>query len=102
MANTGPSIVNGGNVGVSPGSSYHELPLATVTGGTTHAADANVLQAQADLVTAYNDAAGRVPNFNVAGDLVGLTLVAGTYKFTGPLGLTRTSTLDGQGNPNSV
>lgn len=78
VTNTGPSRVNGGNVGVSPGTAVTGFPPGQVTGGTIHSADASALQAQTDLVTTYNDAAGRAPTALVAGDLGGLTLVAGT------------------------
>jgi hypothetical protein len=53
---------------------------------------AKVVLASADLITAYNDAAGRVPNFTAAGaDIGGLTLeagVAGVYKYTGASSVT--------------
>src|ERR1700719_3558560 len=57
VTNTGPSIV-GGDLGVSPGSAITGFPPGMVTGGTTHAMDAVALQAQNDLTTAYNFAAG--------------------------------------------
>ncbi|MBO3751269.1 DUF3494 domain-containing protein [Streptosporangiaceae bacterium NEAU-GS5] len=53
---------------------------AAFAGGAQHVADAVALQAQSDLTTAYNDAAGRTPATMVAGDLVGLTLPSGIYK----------------------
>jgi ice-binding like protein len=100
VTNTGPSILNR-NLGVSPGSAITGFPPGT-TLGVTHAADAQAAQAQSDLVIAYNDAAGRAPTAGVAGDLVGKTLVSGVYKSTGPLALSGTLTLDGQGNANAV
>ena len=69
---------------------------------TIHAADAVALQAQSDLTTAYNDAAGRTPPALVSADLGGLTLTAGVYRAPGALGLTGALTLDAQGDPNSV
>src|ERR1700755_866532 len=57
VTNTGPTIING-NVGVSPGRSITGFPPGRVAGGTTHAADAQAAQAQSDLTTAYNAAAG--------------------------------------------
>ncbi|KAH2020783.1 hypothetical protein KXV43_002559 [Aspergillus fumigatus] len=102
VTNTGPTMIIGGDVGVSPGTAVTGFPPGQVTGGVIHSADANALQAKADLVIAYNDAAGRAPTALVAGNLGGLTLVAGVYKSTGPLAIIGTLTLDGQGNPNSV
>jgi type VI secretion system secreted protein VgrG len=70
--------------------------------GATHAADAPALQAQSDLTTAYDDAAGRAMTALVAGDLVGKTLAPGVYKSSGPLSVSGALTLNGQGNPNAV
>lgn len=100
VTNTGPSTL-GGNLGVSPGTAITGFPPG-ITAGATHAGDAAAAQAQSDLVIAYNDAAGRAPTASVAGDLVGRTLTAGVYKSTGPLALSGTLTLDGQGDPNAV
>ena len=59
VTNTGPSVISG-SVGVSPGSAVVGFPPGLVNDGTIHAANAVALQAQSDLTTAYNDAAGRV------------------------------------------
>ena len=100
VTNTGPSSVNG-DVGVSPGSAVTGFPPGAVTTGTINAADAVAAQAQADLTTAYNDAAGRSTSATVTADLGGQTLVSGVY--TGAsLGLTGTVTLDAHGDPNAV
>ena len=100
VTNTGPSTLSG-DLGVSPGTAITGFPPGTV-GGATHAADAQAAQAQSDLVSAYDDAAGRAPTASVAGDLVGQTLISGVYKSTGPLALSGTLTLDAQGDPNAV
>ncbi len=100
VTNTGPTTING-DLGVNPGASIIGFPPGHVN-GTTHAADAVALQAQSDLTTAYNDAAGRTPAATVSGDLAGRTLVGGVYKSASSLGLTGTLTLDAQGDPNSV
>ncbi|WP_342357804.1 MULTISPECIES: ice-binding family protein [unclassified Nesterenkonia] len=100
VTNTGPTILSG-DLGVSPGNAITGFPPGLV-GGTTHAGDAEALQAQSDLVTAYNDVAGRAPTASIAGDLGGQTLVDGVYNSTGAIELTGTLTLDGQGDPNSV
>ena len=57
VTNTGPSLISG-NLGVSPGTAVTGFPPGTVT-GTMHTADAAAEDAQADLTTAYNDAAGQ-------------------------------------------
>lgn len=59
VTNTGPTTING-DLGVMPGSAIPGFPPGLVN-GTIHAADAVALQAQSDLTTAYNDAAGRTP-----------------------------------------
>ncbi|MET1073667.1 MAG: ice-binding family protein [Umezawaea sp.] len=100
VTNTGPSTL-GGDLGVSPGTAITGFPPGT-TAGATHAGDAQAAQAQSDLVVAYDDAAGRALTASVAGDLVGQTLPDGVYKSTGPIGLSGTLTLDGQGDPSSV
>ncbi len=98
VTNTGATTING-NLGVSPGSAITGAPAVS---GTIHAADAVALQAQNDLVTAYNDAAGR-PVTNTYSTLGGLTLVAGVYAVSAATtNLTGTLTLDGQNDPASV
>ena len=100
ITNTGPSVISG-DIGLSPGSAVTGFPPGTVNNGTMHVADAVALQAQADVTTAYNDAAGRSPTATVTADLGGQTLLPGVY--TGAtLGLTGTLTLDAQGDPNAV
>ena len=100
MTNTGPTTING-DLGVMPGTAVPGFPPGMVN-GTIHAADAVALQAQSDLTTAYNDAAGRTPPALLSADLGGLTLTAGVYKAPGALGLTGALTLDAQGDPNAV
>jgi hypothetical protein len=101
VTNTGPTTV-GGNLGLSPGSSVTGFPPGLVSGGVQNVANAAAVQAQSDLVIAYNDAAGRTPATTVAGDsLGGLTLTAGLYG-GGALDLTGTLTLDAQGDSSAV
>ena len=101
VTNTGPSVISG-DLGVSPGSAVTGFPPGLVINGAQHVADAAALQAQSDLTTAYNDAAGRTPVSVVSSDLGGQTLVPGVYQATSGLGLTGTVTLDAQGDPNAV
>jgi type VI secretion system secreted protein VgrG len=99
VTNTGPTVVTG-NVGVAPGTSITGFPPGTIVSGFKHSADAVALQAQADLTTAYNDAAGRPSCTPIAGSLLGsggaTTLGPGVYCL-GAASLTGTLTLDGAG-----
>jgi LPXTG-motif cell wall-anchored protein len=70
--------------------------------GTTHVNDAVAIQAQTDLVTVYNDAAGRTNTAIVPVELGGTTLTSGVYSSGGVLQITGTLTLDAQGDPNAV
>ncbi|MDO4129465.1 ice-binding family protein [Clavibacter michiganensis] len=100
VTNTGPTTLSA-DLGTSPSASVTGFPPGVV-GGATHAADAAAGQAQSDLTTAYDDAAGRPTTAAVPADLVGSTLTPGVYTAAGPLGLTGTVTLDAQGDPSAV
>ena len=100
VTNTGPSVISG-SVGVSPGTAVVGFPPGVVTNGTIHAANAAAAQAQADLTTAYLDAAGRTPCTPVTGDLGGQVLGPGVYCAT-TLAITGTLTLDAQGDPDAA
>lgn len=100
VTNTGPSVVDG-DLGLSPGTSVTGFPPGTLV-GTMHVADGVALQAQNDLTTAYNVAAGEAVTQDLTGqDLGGLTLTPGTYFFSSTAGLTGTLKLDHQGNPSA-
>jgi hypothetical protein len=104
VTNTGPSVING-SVGLSPGPAITGFPPGIVVPpGTIHVADAAAAQAQADVTTAYNDAAGRSITATTAADLGNLQLQGGVYAGPshGALQLTGPLVLDGAGNPNSV
>ncbi|GAC1527838.1 MAG: hypothetical protein NVS2B6_15690 [Thermoleophilaceae bacterium] len=100
VTNTGPSVLTG-DLGVSPGTAITGFPPGTVT-GAVHANDAVAQQAQADLVTAYNDAAGRSSTATISADLAGRTLTPGVYTSASSLALTGDLTLNAQGDPNAV
>ncbi|HWP96060.1 MAG TPA: ice-binding family protein [Syntrophomonadaceae bacterium] len=106
IVNTGPTTINGsagGDVGVYPGTAVTGFPPGTVSAGTIHAADAAAGLAENDLVTAYNDAAGRSVDVDLSGqDLGGLTLTPGVYSFSSSAQLTGTLTLDGQNDLDPV
>lgn len=86
VTNTGTSVING-DLGVSPGSSVTGFPPG-ILNGTTHANDAVAQQAQNDLTTAYNNAAGQPcgTTFSNGQELGGLTLTPGVYCFSGGVG----------------
>jgi Ice-binding-like len=99
VTNTAATVING-DLGVWSGTSVTGFPPGKVN-GTVHKTDAVAQQAQSDLTTAYNNAAGAPMTATVGPALGGLTLASGVYK-GGALDLTGILTLDGQGNANSV
>lgn len=101
ITNTGPSVVSG-DIGLSPGTSVTGFPPGTLN-GAQHLTDAAAGQAQADLTTAYNNAAGQSVISTVSSELGGTTKTAGVYdSAAGTFGITGTLTLDAQGDPNAV
>jgi hypothetical protein len=101
VTNTGPTTISG-DVGLSPGTAVVGFPPGLVTNGTIHAADAVALQAQDDVTTAFNDAAGRGPVVDAGVDLGGQKLLPGVYNNSTSMGLTGTVTLDALGDPAAV
>lgn len=99
ITNTGPTTITG-DVGLHPGSAFVDTGVTLI--GTRYIADAVANQAKIDLVTAYNDAAGRPVSGAVPVDLGGLTLTPGVYSSGGVLGITGTLTIDAQGDPDAV
>jgi hypothetical protein len=101
ITNTGPTVING-DLGLSPGTSVTGFPPGHVN-GTIHTADSVALQAQADLTTAYNDAAAEPVTATIPTELGGTTQAPGVYNSAaGTFGITGTLTLDAQGDPNAV
>lgn len=102
VTNTGTTVISG-DLGLSPGSSVTGFPPGIVTGGTQHVSDEAAEIAQDDLVTAYNDAAGRPATADVTDqDLGNMTLTPGVYEASTSMALTGTLTLDAQGDPQAV
>jgi hypothetical protein len=101
VTNTGPSVISG-SVGLDPGSAVTGFPPGIVLAGTTQVDNGVALQAKNDLVTGYNDAAGRSSTATISGDLAGRTLTSGVYTSASSLGLSGALTLDAQGDPNAV
>jgi len=102
VTSTGGTTVYG-DLGAGPGTAVDGFPPGTVS-GTLHAGDLVATQAEADLTTAYNAAAGRTLAFiTVAGNIGGQTLVPGLYKSMSSLAISSGDlTLDAQGDANAV
>ena len=108
VTNTGPTVVNGdlGTYPTAAVSGFGGAGNGTVN-GSTHQADALAGQAQNDLTTAFNNAAGQTPFTTLAGgdnQLGTQTLTPAVYRFGGATtaNLIGTLTLDGQGDANAV
>jgi hypothetical protein len=111
-----PTSVINGNVGLSPATGAGiGLTCLQVT-GTIYSVDAGgplpcritdpslLTIAKNDLITAYDDTAGRTPETVVPTELGGTTKTAGVYS-AGTFGITAGAgalVLDGQGDPSSV
>ena len=105
ITNTGTTVINGdagGDVGLYPGSDFTGQASVTIS-GTVHINDTAAITATTDLVTAYNDAAGRTPATIIPSELGGTTLVPGVYaSVDGTFQITGTLTLDANGDPDPV
>jgi hypothetical protein len=103
VVNTGLSVIDGGDVGVSPSASISGFPPGTIVAPSTmQAGTALAAEGQTDLATAYNAAAALAPTRNLTGqNLGGLTLTPGTYFFSSTAQLTGTLMLNDLGNPNA-
>lgn len=97
ITNTGTTIINGdagGDVGLHPGTAFTGQASAVIS-GSVHLADGAAKTAKDDLVTAYNDAAGRTPVTIIPTELGGTTLTPGVYSSaSGTFQITGTLTLD--------
>ena len=92
-----------GDVGTYATTTENGFDILTLN-GTNHEGDSVTQDAKTDLVTAYNDAAGRGPTINIVGLTVGggETLTAGVYNSASTILLDGTLTLDGEGNADAV
>ena len=103
VTNVGPSVLNG-NLGISPGTELEGFGPPAVINGSTHATNEVAAQAQLDLTTAYDAAAGQsvLPANDLSGeDLGGLKLSPGTYRYNAAALMTGALTLDAEGDPNA-
>ena len=100
VTNTGATEITG-DVGLYEGSAFPGAPDVTLH-GEKHLSDTVAQIAKDDLVTAYNDLAGRTPQL-INRELGGQTLLPGVYvSATNDFQLTGKLTLDGQGDPNAL
>ena len=105
ITNTGATTLTGtegADIGSSPTGTFTGDTTVTTTGTKYLAADAVTAAAQNDLVTAYNDAAGRTSATPISADLGGQTLKQGVYNSASSIGITGTLTLDGENDPAAV
>ena len=99
-----PTIISGGDLGLSPGSAVTGFPPGTlIPPAVMHVTDPIAAQAQLDLTTAYNYTAGLPGGAVLAGDMSGLTFTPGLYKTSSTVMLSAGNvTLDAQGDANAV
>ena len=104
VTNTGPTMIIGADLGLSPGSAVTGFPPGiVVTPAVMHITDPIAAQAQLDLTTAYNYTAGLPGGAVLPGDMKGLTFTPGLYKTSSTVMLSAGNvTLDAQGNANAV
>jgi len=103
VTSTGATVINGGNLGLAPGSSITGFPAGTVVAPYMMEVDNSaVQQADVNLNAAYNQASSLTPTENLTGqNLGGLTLTPGVYSFSSSAALTGILTLNDEGNPNA-
>jgi hypothetical protein len=104
VTNTGSTVVTGGDLGLTPGTSVTGFPPGVLTPPASEQINTPLaVQAQAAALTAYNYYKGLPAGTSVT-ELAGLTLTPGTYTASSTLDLASSSnvTLNGGGNPNAV
>jgi hypothetical protein len=104
VTNTGPTVITGGNLGLSPGSAVTGFPPGALTPpAVMYLTDPTAAKAQVDLTTAYIYTAGLPGGAVLPGDMSGLTFAPGLYKTSSTVQLSAGNvTLDAQGDANAV
>lgn len=104
VTNTGPTVITGGNLGLSPGSAVTGFPPGALTPpAVMDVTDPTAAQAELDLTTAYIYTAGLPGGAVLPGDMSGLTFTPGLYKTSSTVMLSAGNvTLDAQGDANAV
>jgi hypothetical protein len=105
VTNTGTTSISGtagGDVGLSPGTSF--TGTASVTrSGVDHIADVAAATAQVDLIVAYNDLGIPTTTSLPASDLAGQTILAGSFTTaTGTIANSGTVTFDAKGDSTAI
>ncbi|MHB1083018.1 MAG: autotransporter domain-containing protein [Prosthecobacter sp.] len=102
ITNTGATTIIG-DVGSYPTASISGFGSVILI-GTNHGGDAITQAAKGDLLTAYNDGAGRLPTITYGPIHIFATetLAPGIYNDPSSFGLNGALTLDGGGDPNAV
>ena len=103
VTNSGATVIQGGNLGLSPGTSVVGFPPGIlIPPAVQHVTDGIAAQAQIDAMTAYTHFQG-LAGGTTESQLAGLILNAGTYTSASTLDLSvgGTLTLDEQGNANA-
>ncbi|MDQ3440129.1 MAG: ice-binding family protein [Planctomycetota bacterium] len=104
ISGTGNSIV--GDVGLNPGSAQG-IPPSEID-GDIHVTNQTIIDAQTDLLAAYNDAVSRtVTSQSLPGNMGGLTFTPGLYTNSSSVlvsgaGPSNNVTLDAQGDENAI
>jgi hypothetical protein len=102
VTNTGATVVSGGDLGLSPGTSVDggitmTSPAVEYTGTSPVAANA-----QTDLTAAYTYAADLTPTGSLKADMAGLTFTPGVYDGSAVALSAGSVTLNAQGDPDAV
>jgi type VI secretion system secreted protein VgrG len=105
VTNTGTTSITGtagGDIGLSPGTSF--TGAASVTrSGVDHIADAAAATAQVDLVVAYNDLSIPTSTVLATSDLSGQSLIPGSYSTaSGTLANSGVLTFDAKGDSTAI
>jgi hypothetical protein len=101
VTSVGPTQVNG-DLGVWPGTAVTGFGPGVVS-GSIYSGVAPADAAQSSLTSAYNDAAGRAADADIAGNLGGRTINPGVYKSTSSLAISSGDlTLDAKGDASGV
>lgn len=104
VTNTGPTVMTGGDLGLSPGTAVTGFPPGTLTPpAVMHITDPTAATGQLNLTAAFIAAAGTPGGASLPGNLSGLTFAPGVYKNSSSVELTAGNvTLDAQGNADAV
>ena len=102
VTNSGATVIQGGNLGLFPGTSITGFPPGVVAPpAVTHATDQVANQAEIDAMSAYNHFQSLPPG-TIISELAGQTLTPGTYTALSSLDLSVGGVLTLSGNGNFI